>query len=124
MAGRREAAGPPQPEAKAEAAPRGSGAEVAPAAEPESVPLVEGMAPLWPDEAAESAFRAEARERGEPVIAAAPSRDEPEGAEAGALPQLEPLVARIPADVREVLEDLFRARFVGVKRVPRKALKD
>lgn len=39
------------------------------------------------------------------------------------LPALDDLVQRIPADVRDVLEDLFRARFVSVRRVPRKALK-
>ncbi|MBL9199981.1 MAG: hypothetical protein JNL39_05710 [Opitutaceae bacterium] len=97
--------------------------EGTPAAEPESVPLVEGMAPLWVDEAAESAFRAEARDRGEAVVANAPAPDEPEPAEAGALPALDELVQRLPVDVREVLEDLFRARFVAVKRIPRKALK-
>lgn len=93
-------------------------------AEPDSVPLVEGMAPLWPDDAAESAFRAEARERGETVVASPPAADDGrEDAEAGALPPLDQLVARLPADVRETLDDLFRARFVAVRRVPRKALK-
>jgi hypothetical protein len=39
------------------------------------------------------------------------------------LPPLDELVKRIPPEVRETLEDLFRARFVTVKRVPKKALK-
>lgn len=40
-----------------------------------------------------------------------------------ALPPLDELVKRIPPAVRESLEDLFRARFVTVKRVPARALK-
>ena len=91
--------------------------------EPDSVALVEGMAPLWPDEAVESSFRAEARERGEPVVVAAPKEDAVEATETTPLPALSDLVARVPAEVRDVLEDLFRAKFVAVKRVPKKSLK-
>lgn len=89
------------------------------------MPLVEGMAPLWPDEAAEAAFRAEARERGE-TVAVSPAVAEDAGVESepGALPPLDQLVARVPAEVRETLEDLFRARFVTVKKFPRRALKE
>ena len=61
----------------------------------------------------------------------------PEGAEASAetvglaptaaaetpLPSLDELVKRIPADVRETLDDLFRVKFVSVKRVSRTSLK-
>ncbi|MFI5335641.1 MAG: hypothetical protein ACHQ5A_02580 [Opitutales bacterium] len=39
------------------------------------------------------------------------------------LPALDGLVQRIPAEAREVMEELFRAKFVTVKRVPRSALK-
>lgn len=39
------------------------------------------------------------------------------------LPPLNELVARIPVEVRDALEDLFRARFVTVKRVPKRAFK-
>lgn len=42
----------------------------------------------------------------------------------GPLPPLNELVQRIPAEVREALDDLFRARFVAVKRVPKQALKE
>lgn len=83
----------------------------------------EDVPPAWLDEQAESAFRAEARDRGESVRVTRPAEDAAEEAEPGNLPQLDELVARIPADVRETLEDLFRARFVAVKRVPRKILK-
>jgi len=83
----------------------------------------ETLAPSWPDDATESEFRAEARERGEPVRVAREPEEAEDEKENGALPKLEDLVTRIPAAVRETLEDLFRARFVAVKRVPRKALK-
>ena len=38
------------------------------------------------------------------------------------LPPLDTLVARIPAEVREALEELFRAKFTAVRRVPAKHL--
>jgi len=44
--------------------------------------------------------------------------------EKGDLPPMEDLVKRIPAPARELMEELFRARFVTVKRVPRSALKN
>ncbi len=47
---------------------------------------------------------------------------EPEPGEA-ALPPMEDLVQRIPAPTRELMDELFRTRFVTVKRVPRSALK-
>lgn len=93
-------------------------------AEPELSPTEEeAPAPIWPDETAESAFRAEATERGEPTRVAREPEETEEENESGAVPKLDELVARIPAGVREAMEDLFRARFVAVKRIPRKALK-
>ena len=47
---------------------------------------------------------------------------EPESADT-ALPPMEDLVKRIPAPARELIEELFRARFVTVKRMPMTALK-
>lgn len=38
------------------------------------------------------------------------------------LPALGDLVERIPPGVREVMDELFRAKFVRVQRVPKKAL--
>lgn len=76
----------------------------------------------WPDDAAESAFRAEARERGESVPS--PSASEvPEVVDPKTLPSLDSLVQRIPGPVRDSLEDLFRARFVKVDRIAAKVLK-
>ena len=43
--------------------------------------------------------------------------------EKGDLPPMEDLVQRIPAPTRALVEELFRARFVTVKRVPPSALK-
>ena len=79
---------------------------------------------VWPEESAESAFLAEARERGEPVVVAKPREKNGDDGAAGVLPPLNELVQRIPAEVREALEDLFRAKFVAVRRVPEKALKE
>jgi len=41
----------------------------------------------------------------------------------GDLPPMDDLVKRIPAPVRETMEELFRARFITVKRIPQSALK-
>ena len=75
----------------------------------------------WPTEADEAAFRAgePAAEAGATILvvpATPPQDDRP-------LPALDSLVARVPAEVREALDDLFRAKFTVVKRVPASALK-
>ncbi|HEY9249150.1 MAG TPA: hypothetical protein VIO38_08465, partial [Rariglobus sp.] len=83
--------------------------------------------PAWPDEAQESGMRAEAAERGETLSSKAAREAAEAAAEAAAekrnLPPLDDLINRIPADVRDTLEDLFRAKFIKVARVPKKALK-
>lgn len=83
---------------------------------------VDGGPPEF-DEAAESAFLAEARDRGEAVVPAKPVEESPDDVDPKALPPLDELVNRIPADVRETLDDLFRARFTTVRRLPRKVFK-
>jgi hypothetical protein len=40
------------------------------------------------------------------------------------LPPMDDLIKRIPLAARETLEELFRARFVTVKRIPKSALKN
>jgi len=77
----------------------------------------------WPDESAESAFRAEARERGEGVLPVLPTTEAAEETDTKGLPALDELVKRIPAETRELMDELFRAKFTTVKRVPAKALK-
>jgi hypothetical protein len=84
---------------------------------------VETGANGWPDEAAETAFRAEAIDRGEPDVLAATATEATEETDTKGLPALEDLVKRIPPEARELLDELFRAKFTGVKRVPAKALK-
>jgi hypothetical protein len=76
---------------------------------------------VWSDEAAESAFRAEARERGETIATKAPAAALEEG-DPKNLPPLENLVKRLSPELRETLDDLFRAKFVAVRRIPKKAL--
>lgn len=102
---------PPEPDA-------GEAVAAVPAA-----PAVEASGAHWPDESSESAFLAEARDRGEPVAFKPPESDGPDETDAKALPPLNELVERIPPAVREALDDLFRARFVAVRRVPKKALR-
>src|SRR5207237_7148079 len=85
-----------------------------------------GEPPIGFDESAESAFLADARARGEAAPAARPAAEaieETDSAESKALPPLADLVNRIPAEVRETLDDLFRAKFIAVRRVPKSALK-
>ena len=83
---------------------------------------LENGANVWPDEAAEGAFLSEARERGEPVAATA-AAEVVEEVETKSLPPLDELVKRLSPEVRETLDDLFRAKFITVRRVPKKALK-
>jgi hypothetical protein len=79
---------------------------------------------VWPDEAAEVAFFAESRVRGEPAeVGAGAAPEAAEEIDTRGLPPLDELVKRIPPEVRETLDDLFRVKFTGVKRVPQKALK-
>jgi len=83
----------------------------------------ENGANVWPDESAEAAFFAEQKEQGVPVVVAPPA-EAAEELDAGApLPALDELVKRIPPAAREAMDELFRAKFTTVKRVPAKALK-
>jgi len=75
----------------------------------------------WNDEMAESAFLAEARDRGESISPPAVSRETE--VDAGTLPALAELVNRIDPAIRETLDELFRAKFTSVRRVPPAALK-
>ena len=65
---------------------------------------------VWP-EGAEAATEAAVPSAVSPEIVNAP------------LPSMDELVKRIPTDVRETLDELFRVKFVGVKRVPPSLLK-
>lgn len=54
--------------------------------------------------------------------AASVAEDDDADGKATALPDIDALVARLPAEVRETLDELFRARFVSVKKLPKKLL--
>ncbi len=86
----------------------------------------DGDAPQWPDDAAEVAFLSESPANADQVDAVSPARAVTAEIEEDAtvpLPALQTLVDRIPSDAKEVLEDLFRVRFVSVKRIHKSALK-
>lgn len=79
-------------------------------------------APVGPSADEEAAFLAQERENGHvpvPVAARPATEDE----KPGELPPMEDLVKRIPMPARDLMEELFRARFVTVKRMPQSALK-
>ena len=86
---------------------------------------LENGANVWPDENAEAAFIAEARQRGEPVVAAVLTDDAADEREDDkkSLPALADLMQRLSPEVRETLDDLFRAKFTTVRRIPKKVLK-
>lgn len=85
-------------------------------------PLDEG-APIGPSESEEASFLAE--QRAQPAAPAPGGRAAPveEPEDRAPLPPLDELVNRVPPAARELLEELFRAKFITVKRVPRSALK-
>ncbi len=83
-------------------------------------------APSWPlSESDEAAFLSEARDRGETVVAAPVAQRETEEAaiDPKALPSADQLAAKLSPEVREVLDDLFRAKFTNVRKVSPKLLK-
>jgi hypothetical protein len=82
----------------------------------------EGAPNVWSDEAAESAFIAEARGRGESAVASKATLEVVED-EKKPLPAMADLMKRLPPGVKETLDELFRAKFTVVRRVPKKALK-
>jgi hypothetical protein len=81
---------------------------------------------VWPTEAEEVAFLAESRgQNAAASVAVQVQKPESEDADENSkpLPKLDELVNRIPADARELLEDLFRAKFTTVRRVKKRDLK-
>jgi hypothetical protein len=79
-------------------------------------------APIGPSADEEATYLATQRAATSP---ARPIRQNETGdlAETKNLPSLDSLVNRIPPEVRAALDDLFRAKFTAVRRVPEKALK-
>jgi hypothetical protein len=89
--------------------PAGASVEAAP-------PADDG--PAWPDESTEMAMRTELRIRGDRPAPQPPAEPPTEKD----LPALATLVDRIPAATRAALEELFRAKFIRVKRIPERDL--
>lgn len=87
-------------------------------------PVVEdaGSEASWPTESAEASALADVRERGEDtVIASALSKVEEETVKK-ALPPLEQLTPRIPDQVKESMEELFRAKWTRVVRIKKRQI--
>ncbi len=81
---------------------------------------------VWPDETAEAAFLAGSRGGVAPVSTAPePATAEKDNKEevTKKLPGLDELVKRIPEETRELLDELFRAKFTTVRRVKTTDLK-
>lgn len=76
---------------------------------------------MGPSSEEEAAFLAQEREMG--VVTPALMHTETPPEDKGALPPMDDLVKRIPMPTRDLLDELFRAKFVTVKRVPQSALK-
>jgi hypothetical protein len=87
------------------------------------VAAVDESAPVGPSADEEAAFLAENR-TSESFYAQGPAAGAVETEPTGALPPMEDLVKRIPAPARELMEELFRARFITVRRVPARDLKN
>lgn len=86
---------------------------------PAAETIEEDSAPVGPSDEEESAYLRE--ETKIPVISVPVETTQNESA--GELPSLEGLVQRIPAETLKTMDELFRAKFVSVKRVSSKDLK-
>jgi len=88
---------------------------------------MEAAEPRWPDDSAESAMLTEVRARDTtPATGMShPAASAPSTSVANQknLPPLDPLVARLPAEVRAALDELFRAKFTAVRLVPENVLR-
>lgn len=83
--------------------------------------LAELEAQMGGEVAARDASAGAARKPRAASAAEADDEDERRGGKGAPLPELDELIARVPADVRDTLDELFRARFVSVKKLPARA---
>ena len=79
-------------------------------------------APAGPSSEEEAAFLAQEREMG--IVTPALTHEEAPPEDKGELPPMDDLIKRIPAPARAVLDELFRANFVTVKRLPKSVFKN
>lgn len=82
----------------------------------------------WMDAEREAAMQAamEVEDAERAAKKSKPTRRQTEAAETldgGPLPELDEMIAKVPQDLQEKLDDLFRAKFQTVKRVPAAVLK-
>jgi hypothetical protein len=97
-------------------------AEATEAIPPEAVTLEDDTPSFWPDAAAEEMYLVEQKSQNRTVVPPAGAPEETVEP-SSPLPPLDELVKRIPGPVRETLDELFRAKFVKVQRVPKSALR-
>jgi hypothetical protein len=85
---------------------------------------VDSGAPVGPVDGEEATFLGE-QSAMDPALSVQPSalsaESDPDSARP--LPPMEDLVKRIPMPARDLMEELFRAKFITVKRMPPSALK-
>ncbi|HRI82265.1 MAG TPA: hypothetical protein PLF88_07495 [Opitutaceae bacterium] len=88
-----------------------------------AVTLEDDTPSFWPDAAAEEMYLVEQKSQNR--TPPPPPADAPEETvePSSPLPALDDLVKQIPVPVRETLDELFRAKFVKVQRVPKSALR-
>ncbi|HEX3730238.1 MAG TPA: hypothetical protein VHV47_10565 [Opitutaceae bacterium] len=92
-----------------------------PAAPAAAEPAQADEGPAWPGEAEESAFLSAARDQGGEAAPAPHPAAAPEEAP-GDLPALAELAGRVPPAVRAAMDELFRAKFSAVRRIPAEIL--
>ena len=86
----------------------------------ETAEAVDLGAPIGPGEAEESGFLAEQQtDTPKTTVPASAETDE----RAIVLPPMDELIQRIPVATRELMDQLFRAKFITVKRLPIAAFK-
>ena len=83
--------------------------------------MVSRDGPAGPSTEEEAAFLTQEQEMG--TVAVAPVQPESTEEGQGNLLPMEDLVKRIPMPTRDLMEELFRAKFITVKRIPQAALK-
>jgi len=85
-------------------------------------PLDELDAQMHNEPAAQAARESPRAARRAPSARSEHDEDEDARSSSEPLPELNDLVAKLPTEVRETLEELFRARFVTVKKISRRVL--
>lgn len=87
------------------------------------VPAVESDAPVGPNADEESEYLGGESLPGELPLVAPPSKEVEDDEPPGELPKLGDLNKRIPADALAIMDELFRAKFSKVQRIPARHLK-